>query len=849
MLLKSSQQKVVHELEAFFRAWKSELGAHEEKVAKLTQAGLSDMVHDLKADAPPLRTLYHKAYGDTFQGDAFRDLPATADGTLYPRLCLQVPTGGGKTLLGVKAIELFHEQFLEKSKGLVVWIVHSEAIYRQTIEKLQDKTNPYRQILDQMSGDRTRIVEKSDTLRYQDIEENLVVLMLMIQSANQESKENLKVFKDSGVFMDFFPHEHEREKIVALLEAYPSLECFKDDFLGIPSLKTSLGNVVRVCNPLFVVDEFHKVYTDAQRKVLDSLNPRCIVGLSATPKPDMNVLVKIKGMDLYRDEMIKLPINVRPEKNDNWRELIHDVRDRRDELEKIAKRHGEARGDYIRPIALLQAERTGKDKRDGMHVHADDIKDYLSELGIPASQIAIKSSYVDELKDEVLLSDTCEIRYIITKQALMEGWDCPFAYVLGVVSASRSVTALTQLVGRVLRQPYTKRTGVPELDQCYTFFNHSDGQELLHGIKKSLEADGLEDVVDTVRGTSGPSGRELAWRAFPIQPHFKRKYASSLALPLWHIQDGKRVRVLSYRSDILPRIDWHTVDIAPLLQTLRASVGQQKVRGKDLQYFLGDTYQGDGTAYEKEGVEGGDEYIITQIVSEHITNPFVAFSFVERVVAGLSETFSREIIESDFGYIAHELASFVKQVCHTEELAVFNALVEDGTVFLAITEEGGYHVPEKYNAPAKESEDDPKKMVPIRTDPKSLHGAVDFVTMNNLEKQIVEELGKQDKVLWWMRNKVEDSFYHIQAWRKNKIYPDFVIAKQNDEGKVELVYILESKGDQLAENLDTKYKELVFQKMTESAKRKAGTLKTFSQYDFQMVPQSETRRAIRELFK
>jgi type III restriction enzyme len=65
--------------------------------------------------------------------------------------------------------------------------------------------------------------------------------------------------------------------------------------------------------------------------------------------------------------------------------------------------------------------------------------------------------------------------------------------------------------------------------------------------------------------------------------------------------------------------------------------------------------------------------------------------------------------------------------------------------------------------------------------------------MNNLEKEIIEELKTKEKVLWWMRNKVEESAYKIQAWRKNKIYPDFIIAKQDHTGKLELVYIIESK--------------------------------------------------------
>lgn len=847
MILKSSQQKVITELENFFHDWKEELLSYEDRVKKLKDAGMEDMVKEI---VHPVKKLYdEKNKLATRKEDEFTDIPETGDGKIYPRLCVQVPTGGGKTLIGIETIRIFQEQFLEKKKGLVVWIVHSEPIYQQTIQKINDKTNPYRQMLDQISGNRTLVIEKTDTLRFQDVNENLVVLMLMIQSANQETKENLKVFKDAGLFMDFFPYEHEQEKMRELINLYPSLEYYEDSVLGTKIIKTSLGNIVRVCNPLFVIDEFHKVYTEAQKKVLDSLNPRGIIGLSATPKPDMNVLIKIKGMDLYRDEMIKLPINVRPELNDNWREMIHDVKEKRDELEVIAIKNKETKGDYIRPIALLQAERTGKDKRDGIHTHADDVKDYLIQIGIPASQIAIKSAYVDDLKDEVLMSKDCDIRYIITKQALMEGWDCPFAYVLGVIPTSRSATALTQLVGRVLRQPYTKRTGVPELDQCYTFFNHADAEELLLGIKKSLEADGLEDVVDTVKGTSGPSGLGLMYKDFPIQQHLKEKYPQSLSLPLWHIKDKKDIRVLSYRSDILPKIDWAQIDIEPLIAMLKDTIGKQKIQGVDLQYFLGGTYQGQGIDYEKEKIEGGDEYIISQIVSEYISNPFVAHSFVDTVLKKLQKRVSREVIEADFGYIAHELSSFVKKECHKSEEEVFNKLVEDGTVFLAITNEGGYKIPEKYYAPAKYDVDDNTIILPVKPDKKSLHLAVDFVTMNNLEKDIIEELKNQDKVLWWMRNKVEPSAYNIQAWRKNKIYPDFVIAKQNDEGKLELVYILEAKGDQLAENLDTKYKQLVFQKMTETSNSSKGTIKTFSHYDFQLVPQSQTRSAIRELFK
>ena len=65
-----------------------------------------------------------------------------------PDIYLKVPTGGGKTLLACHSIDLIQKSFLKKQTGLVLWIVPSTQIYRQTILALKDREHPYRQILD-----------------------------------------------------------------------------------------------------------------------------------------------------------------------------------------------------------------------------------------------------------------------------------------------------------------------------------------------------------------------------------------------------------------------------------------------------------------------------------------------------------------------------------------------------------------------------------------------------------------------------------------------------------------------------------------------------------------------------
>src|SRR5207249_4849302 len=110
---------------------------------------------------------------------------------------------------------------------------------------------------------------------------------------------------------------------------------------------------------------------------------------------------------------------------------LNNARLKRDELHQIASEHYERTGDYIRPIMLIQVERTGEKQRLPGFIHAEDAREYLiKQCHIAPEEIAVKSSDKDEIEDIDLLDPECSIRYIITKQALQEGWDCPFAYVL-----------------------------------------------------------------------------------------------------------------------------------------------------------------------------------------------------------------------------------------------------------------------------------------------------------------------------------------------------------------------------------------------------------------------------------
>jgi type III restriction enzyme len=204
-------------------------------------------------------------------------------GNWLPSFCLKIPTGGGKTLLATKTIDLANTYFRRSNRGLVLWIVPTTQIYNQTLSALRDRDHPYRQTLDNASGGRTLILERTQQFSPADIEENLCVLMLMLPAAARQTKETLRMFRDSGGFDAFFPSEEDYEGHSARLNKVPNLDTFDTSEFSVRQIKTSLGNTLRTLNPLVILDEGQKAYSALARATIEGFNPCMVVELSATP--------------------------------------------------------------------------------------------------------------------------------------------------------------------------------------------------------------------------------------------------------------------------------------------------------------------------------------------------------------------------------------------------------------------------------------------------------------------------------------------------------------------------------------------------------------------------------------
>ena len=394
--------------------------------------------------------------------------------TGVPHVCLKVPTGGGKTFMACAAVRRMFEKLPISLEKVVVWLVPSNAILEQTVRTLSDVNHPYRRRLDADFGGRVEVYTKEMLLNGQNfspdtVREMLTVCVLSYDSLRVDSKKKdvRKVYQENGNLFRF-------------------AEYFKNtDVLMADTPDTALIQVLRSLSPVVIVDESHNAGSKLSEEMLNNLNPSFVLDLTATPRKNSNILTYVDARELKRENMVKLPVIVY--NRNNHQTVVQDAVHLQNSLEQQARAEEAEGGQYIRPIVLFQAQpKTSKDSET-----FEKVKETLVKWGIPEEQIAIKTSKVDELKGENLLSPTCKIRYIITVNALKEGWDCPFAYILASLANKTSSVDVEQILGRILRQPYARQHKAALLNASYVLTCSNDFRTTLDSIVSGLNKAGF----------------------------------------------------------------------------------------------------------------------------------------------------------------------------------------------------------------------------------------------------------------------------------------------------------------------------------------------------------------------
>lgn len=760
-----------------------------------------------------------------------------------PNVCLKVPTGGGKTLLGVAAVERLQTDLFTQQTGMVLWVVPSDAIYKQTWKQLANREHPYRQMLERASGGRVKMLEKNDAFTKRDTDENLCVMLLMLQSSARQSKETLRMFRDSGRFTTFFPIEDDTTANEALLSSIRNLDCndlsdygWQEGIApGSVSVKQSLGNVLRMVRPVIIVDEGHKAYSETARETLCGFNPKFILELSATPntngKHHSNVLVNVSGQALKDEQMIKLPINLINEGKSDWKHTLSLAHTKLAELEKDAGQLQNETGRYIRPIMLIRVERTGRDQRDSAFVHSEDAREYLMDkLGVNENEIRLKTSDKDELGDDDLLSEMCPVKYIITKDALREGWDCPFAYVLTVLSKMTAKTAITQMIGRVLRQPHARLTQKPSLDECYVYTFDQDVMEAVAGVKQGLEEEGMGDVANQVKATEANKPAAVVSKETLLRRERFRNLPKIFLPRVLHRDAGYKdgYRLFDYERDVLGDLDWESLSYlnAENFQLVDDKLKRTITR---IDYKMSKDNQGEldladpvHENIEFDPIAGLDISFMVRQLTDVIPNPWQAMRVLTHTLDTLrSNEVTEEALFTNRLELLKEMKRDIKQQVAQLSEQIFRAKLDNGDISLRLlasdNEKLNWELAQTLEVNVSEHDQVLRRKDGAELE-KSLFEKVYQNGLNNLERDTAWYLDKQESVYWWHRIAVNQREYSLQGWQKQKVYPDLLVCVEQPNSGSYRFSVLETKGEHLKGNDDTEYKRRLFELLTEHVK-------------------------------
>lgn len=446
-----------------------------------------------------LSEYYQKCLHFNNTNTAFYDLTKRAYSPIellsgMPYVCLRLPTGGGKTLVACHAVSITASELLKTDTPLVLWLTPSNAIRDQTLSALKNPLHPYR---DAFETARRKVevftIAEALSLPLHILNTKTTIIVSTMQAFRVEDTDGRKVYEQSGALMGHFTHLSDE-----------TLSEIERDESSKPIY--SLANLLCVKRPLVIVDEAHNARTELSFETLTRFNPSAIIEFTATPATitnPSNVLYTVSAAELQAEDMIKMPIQL--ETMPDWKRLLSAAIAQRNKLEIDAEREREETGEYIRPVMLIQAQPRYKDKET---LSVEIVKKcLLEEHQVPEEQIARATGEDKELDGVDINAPECQIRYVITVQALREGWDCPFAYVLCSVAEMKSSTAVEQILGRVMRLPKAQRKKQDSLNSAYAYVasrNFSDAALALvdglvqNGFEKQAAAELIRSPEQTV---------------------------------------------------------------------------------------------------------------------------------------------------------------------------------------------------------------------------------------------------------------------------------------------------------------------------------------------------------------
>ena len=363
------------------------------------------------------------------------------------KVCVfQAPTGSGKTLMTAKFIEEIIREVPEMDLCFV-WIsigkgeLHLQS--KHSLERVFGGAPRVSLVEEEFTGGRERIIRN----------EVVVVNWEKLRSKERETGDWKNILMKDGEklnFRDVLSKTREQRKVIMIID---------ESHIGATAERTN--------------------------ELRDEINADVILEMSATPRitPDPRDLARgtagyvfVEPKDVIDEGMIKKELII----NEKIDEIIDDETDSQEVVLQTAykkrlelKKLFEKENANINPLVLVQipTAEAGEDKIKA-------VKKFLADKGITErkdghgnGKLAI---WLAEQKSETLdwvSEPDNEIEFLIFKQAIDTGWDCPRAHILVKFRESRSETFEIQTVGRILRMPEQKHYASEDLNRGYIYTN------------------------------------------------------------------------------------------------------------------------------------------------------------------------------------------------------------------------------------------------------------------------------------------------------------------------------------------------------------------------------------------
>jgi len=214
-----------------------------------------------------------------------------------------------------------------------------------------------------------------------------------------------------------------------------------------------------------VIDEEHLFWSksaDKSAKVLQKINPKVEIRISATPKTNSDHKVTVSREEVVREEMIKKQVVLNPDitkgYNDENELNIHLIQCALQKRRLLAEAY-KKEGTNINPLLLIQLPNdTSESMTSEDAAIAEQVKTYLREIKDITKdnkKLAVWLSGEKENLDGLEQPDNMT-EVLLFKQAIALGWDCPRAAVLLIFRKLQSNQFTIQTVGRILRMPEQK---------------------------------------------------------------------------------------------------------------------------------------------------------------------------------------------------------------------------------------------------------------------------------------------------------------------------------------------------------------------------------------------------------